>query len=98
MLKIILISIKKKIKLINKDFIKYKPPKKAKIIFIYDPAGRDVMKKLFKNFKKKLSNECLIIYITPKYLNILIKNNFQIIKKKINKNYRGFAILKKLQI
>jgi predicted RNA methylase len=88
----------KKIKLINKDFTKYKIPKKTRVIFMYDPAGRNVMRKLFENFKKKLSNKCIIIYITPIYLNILKKNNFQIIFKKINKNSRGFVILKKLQI
>lgn len=89
---------KKKIKLINKDFIKYKIPRKTKIIFMYDPAGRNVMEKLFKIFKKKLSNKCIIIYITPIYLSMLTKNNFQIILKKMNKNYRGFVILKKLQV
>jgi len=87
---------KKKIKFINKDFLKYKIPKKTKIIFMYDPAGRNIMKNLFRNFKKKLSNKCLIIYITPIYLSMLTKNNFKIIFKKMNKNYRGFAILKKL--
>ena len=64
---------------------------------MYDPAGRKVMKNLFRNFKKELPNKCLIIYITPIYLSMLTKNNFQIIFKKMNKNYRGFVILKKLQ-
>ena len=89
---------KKKIKLINKDFTKYNIPKKTKVILMYDPAGKSVMKKLFINFNKQLSNKCLVIYITPIYLKMLKKYNFQIIFKNVNKNSRGFVILKKSQI
>ena len=87
---------KHKITLYNKNFLEYKISRNTKFIFIYDPAGYKVMKKLFINFNKILKKKTILIYITPIYLDLLLKYKFKILFKSINKNKRGFCILEKI--
>ena len=82
---------KKKITFYNKNFLNFKMPTDTKAVFIYDPAGKNAMEKLFFELKKN----SIIVYITPIYLKNLKNYNFKIILKKTNKHNRGYCIFKK---
>ena len=86
---------KKKITFYNKNFLNFKMPTDTKAVFIYDPAGKNAMEKLFFELKKNLKKNSIIVYITPIYLKNLKNYNFKIILKKTNKHNRGYCIFKK---
>ncbi len=91
------LKVSKKIILINKDVKKYHIPDNTGIIYIYNPGPSDLIKKIINKIKKKNFKNLIVIYVTPKYIKLFNKKNFEIIKKDYNKNFVGYVILKFLR-